>query len=459
MPILLLEGAVTAGRTYHAYKRDGYVEARERFTEEAIGAVIWLWGVQFFNKIGDFIGKKFLKMPVVNFDVGQDKLRNPIEQVAKETNISKNKLAAFKFSKIAGAIFAATGFVGFVVPKINQAITRKVMDKQQNKQSQFTFHSGSYNDNAIKDFALNGQRNDNIRFKGTAESLGKFAYKLENDAVYRLLGSDAGLITGRAVNARNEHDRREILIRDIGSLYFYMWSSKHVMALLNKMSGKHSTLNKLEPMNALNLHNHLISKMNGKNYTPEEFKKWAIGEVKMPKNVEEFLNKSDEVIKLNDLAKLIDSKKLLKKADKMTELQPKINGEKVLTKNQVKDVFSTGWISSPEFLKKVYNTEFNGQIENPHKFISQKSVENLRTKISDFTSAICDYAKDKGKNIDDSLLETINKSNLRKYSLFYGIGFAVSTFFLSTGIPKFQYYVTKQITGQDKFPGIAEYNK
>jgi len=34
LPVLLLEATVTGGRTYQAYKRDGFVEARERVTEE-----------------------------------------------------------------------------------------------------------------------------------------------------------------------------------------------------------------------------------------------------------------------------------------------------------------------------------------------------------------------------------------------------------------------------------------
>ena len=54
---ILLEACVESGRTYHAYKRGGFDEARERITEEFIGAVFWLGGVKGFNKINDKIGK------------------------------------------------------------------------------------------------------------------------------------------------------------------------------------------------------------------------------------------------------------------------------------------------------------------------------------------------------------------------------------------------------------------
>ena len=318
-------------------------------------------------------------------------------------------------------------------------------------------HIGSYDDSAIKNFAIRGKKEDNVRFTSAPETLGKLAYKLENDAVYRLLSSDTGLIAGRSLNARNEHDRREILIRDIGSLYFYMWAPKHVMALLNKLSGKSKKLNYLEPMNALHLHNHLTAQMAGKSYTPEEFRAFAVGKSELPKEVSEFVEKSDDVINFDEIEKLIPEK-LKEKALKMTELQPKINGKKVLSKNQVADIFSTGWISSPELLKSVYNQQFNGEIENPYKFISQKNVEALRKRIIDFANSISDYATDKGENVDKNFLEKISKKNLNRNALFYGAGFAISAFFLSTAIPKFQYYVTKQITGQDKFPGIVDYD-
>ena len=56
-PVILLEAAVTAGRTYQAYQRGGFDEARERGTEETLGAIFWLGGVSAFNKLGDMAGR------------------------------------------------------------------------------------------------------------------------------------------------------------------------------------------------------------------------------------------------------------------------------------------------------------------------------------------------------------------------------------------------------------------
>ena len=40
----------------------------------------------------------------------------------------------FKFTKIAFAVLAAGGTLGFVVPKLNQAITRKMIKQEKNNQ-------------------------------------------------------------------------------------------------------------------------------------------------------------------------------------------------------------------------------------------------------------------------------------------------------------------------------------
>lgn len=59
-PLILLEAFVEGGRTYQAYQRGGFDEARERITEEMIGAAFWFSGVAGFNKLIDkFIGKNF----------------------------------------------------------------------------------------------------------------------------------------------------------------------------------------------------------------------------------------------------------------------------------------------------------------------------------------------------------------------------------------------------------------
>ena len=60
-PVIALEGCVVTGRTYQAYKRGKWDEARERFIEEIMGSITWLGGVLSLNWLGDKIVAKILK--------------------------------------------------------------------------------------------------------------------------------------------------------------------------------------------------------------------------------------------------------------------------------------------------------------------------------------------------------------------------------------------------------------
>ena len=65
LPVIALEAFVEAGRTYQAYQRGGFDEARERITEEFSGAVFWLGGVTALNALFEKLGQKFLKLPKI----------------------------------------------------------------------------------------------------------------------------------------------------------------------------------------------------------------------------------------------------------------------------------------------------------------------------------------------------------------------------------------------------------
>ena len=63
LPVIVLEAFVEAGRTFQAYQRGGFDEARERITEEFSGAVFWLGGVSGLNWVFEKLGQKILKLP------------------------------------------------------------------------------------------------------------------------------------------------------------------------------------------------------------------------------------------------------------------------------------------------------------------------------------------------------------------------------------------------------------
>ena len=97
LPVVLLEATVTGGRTYQAYKRDGFVEARERATEESLGAIFWLFGAAMAGALFDKIGQKFMKIPKDMPAVGVDEVRTPfknyINKMASKLKVSPEYLA------------------------------------------------------------------------------------------------------------------------------------------------------------------------------------------------------------------------------------------------------------------------------------------------------------------------------------------------------------------------------
>lgn len=484
LPIILLETTVTGGRTIQAYKRDGYTEARERFCEESIGAVFWLWGVKMFNKLGDMFGKHVLKIPETEFDVGKDPLRKPFENlmadITKKTkknssvkNFSREALAGFKFGKIILSVIAATSFIGYVVPKINQSITRKVLqrgkarleEKDKNKENK----AGMVNSvGSIEDFRKK-VKEKKPAFKGAlnADVIATIAHDLENHPIYRLLATDAGILSGRTVNARNNDERVEIIFRDSVSLYFYMLCTKHVIGLMGKTS-KFGNIAKLDPVSANKIYKELskVIEKDGKVISDEvkgisakDFRDKVLGTLTDEKKaiLEKLKPKfNNNVISSEELLKELP-KKFHKNAVRMSTLQPRQAGAgRVLTLWQVEDVLKEGIINDPKLLKSLYIKNFGKDLVNPYKFIPMKQIQNYRNNIEEFVKTILDYAESQPgetKTVTEKVLKDMNKSNLYKFGGFFATGFFISALFLSTIIPKTQYLITKLRTGKNEFPG------
>jgi hypothetical protein len=451
LPVILLEATVTTGRTYQAYKRGGFVEARERGTEETSGAVFWLGGVYAFNKMGDAIGRKVLKLDTAQFEIGSDRLRNPIENFLKTTpkHITKNKLAAFKFTKIISSILLADTFIGLVVPKVNQAITRKYQKSVKDKQKQQ--NPADVNKNIDK-------RKTSFSGLMNPQKLINLTQNFENDAKYKLISTDAGTVSGRAYNARNKYEREEILFRDITSIYFYYFCKNNLNSVLNYAEDGRTT--RLDTVSAKTLDEHLKANLDAnRTYSIEEFKAAVMGgKAELPEVIDK---KFDEkgIIKLDDLLAELKDEKIKARATKMSELQPKMQGVSILSKEQVKDVFKNGLLDEPEFLNKIFRDFTEEKSVKEFMFVSEKELEKLKQNMVDYIEDIAKRAKKKGSGITFETLTKACKSNMIKNSVNLGAGFAVSALFLSTLIPKAQYWITRKRTGQNKFPGTEEFDK
>lgn len=198
LPVIALEAFVEGGRTYQAYKRGGFDEARERITEEFSGAVFWLGGVTALNALFEKLGQKILKLPNINVDIAKDGSHNPLanylhsERTKEGAKILEKTMARFKFVKVISSVLIANAFIGFVLPKINQAITRSY---HKNKPLQDnTPQINTLNPRPTMDTFVPKSSNDKDDKKDVSFGLNllSIANKFESDRNYKLLAVDAG---------------------------------------------------------------------------------------------------------------------------------------------------------------------------------------------------------------------------------------------------------------------------
>ena len=499
---IMLEAFVEAGRTYQAYKRGGFDEGRERITEEFTAAVFWLGGVKAFNAINDKIGQWLLGLRTPNFDLGEDKARNPLSNFLhseKSTKTGKlfteSQIAKFKSAKLITSILLANAMIGFVVPKLNQRITRyyhrndntnppqtaqnqkpQVQQAQQAAQAEQQQPSSlPFNPTQVsmdKFIAASKNKDKNVSFG--ASPLLSLAFNLENNTTWQLLSTDIGTTTGRTISARNNDERREILFRDLSSIYFYMFNMPNINNWLNRIeqNGRKTRVDSINAAYTKDLMVNLVNQNYNGKISAANLKKEMFGEgtISIPQSVkDEFKNgfMSIEAFK-EKIPSFVPADKVNEYreiAQKMSELQPKVAGVGRITLEQAENVFKGGYLNNPEFLKNLYELAFGrnkktgANFLNPYKFISYDDIRAVNDDVKYFVQKIIDKAVEAGKEITPEMLEKASKKNFRMNVLNWGSGFAISALFLSTLIPKIQYWITKKVTGSNAFPGTEEYRK
>lgn len=480
---VILESCVTGGRGYNAYKRGGVNELRERAVDDIVSAVFWMKGVDIFNKIGDTVGEKILKLPTTEFDVGKDALRTPFNNLVadlpsqgiSQENVKRieKKLATFKFGKIILSTILSTAFVGFALPRINQAITRKLMKKDKEKQEQKnenpnttaikTFLGTQAVSVSIEEFSKRIAGQDRPSFKGIpSAAITTIAHALENNKVCKLLSSDVGILTGRVTSARNKDEGLEYLFRDSISSFFYIASTPLIYKGLQKAT-KSAGYTTIDPVAAKQVHQELMSQLGDKaSMSVSEFAARTIGHLS-DKAKEEIgkLPFDSDVISLTELSKHIKDEALLKKAKEMAKLQPKQAGVgAVLTRQQVADVFKNGSISNPKFMQKVFGEKFGEKLTSKYEFIPMKNITAFRNEIDAYAQSAIDLANKKNNGIiDKKLLEKLNKKSFTMSTGFRLVAMGISALALGMVIPKIQYAITAKRTGSNAAPGLREYEQ
>ncbi len=475
-----LETFVTGGRGINAYKRGGEDEFRERFTDDVVSAVFWMKGVDFFNSLGDKFGKKVLKLPTTEFDVGKDALRTPFKNLEADqikTLGSKKaaepiikKLAVFKFTKIILSTLLSTSVIGFIMPKINQKVTEKIMRQKQleNKTLKSNLQNFNFMENhSFEEFDKRIRADKSQSFKGSfVDNMTQVSHLLENHTICKMLTNDAGIITGRTVSARNKDEGLEYLFRDITSLFFYFASTPIIYSMLQKITNTKG-LTEIDPVAAKSLCENMISCLKnpeGKNISMniQEFENKTLGVIsEKDKNLIEQIPFKSDVISLSELKKFINDENIIKTAEKMAELQPEqAQKGKVLTKQQVMDVFKNGSLTSPEFMKSIYKDRFGDKLFDKYRYISMDKITKFRENIDKYVWSTINIAKKENNGIVDvKLIEKINKKSFRRSTVYRTFAMSISALALGFAIPKLQYALTEHRTGSKAAPMFREFTE
>ena len=492
-PVILLEAFVEGGRTYQAYKRGGFTEARERITEEFIGALFWFSGVPLFSKLIDkYVGKNIFKLPETDFATGKDSVRNPVgnyikkfqEQLKKSPEQAEKMIAKYKFGKVMASILLANCLVGFVLPKVNQGITKYLLKKKANEDSSQEINSSKSTDpnQYSMDKFLNKDK-DKVSFGAiNPQTLMSLAYSFENNPKYGLISTDMGVWIGRGVSARNKYERNEVLFRDMSSTYFYMFNMPVIAMLLNKLQDGSST--RLDPVAGKQVSDHMIEVLNanGGPMKAEAFREFVLGnpdkKAYIIPTISRELREGKGTMELNKFLELLPKvkekypeaniEKITKLAKGMSELQPFREGKAIITEKQVLDVFTDGSINLPDFLRNVFRCStsdqnlFTGKISEANfnqelAFISKDTFIKKQKEMEKFVESVLKKAKD--GEITKELINKVCRENYIKNAFNWGLGFAISAAFLSTFIPKIQYWITEKTTGVNEFPGTKDYSQ
>lgn len=481
LPVIMLEVAVTTGRSYQAYKRGGKTECRERLIDESITAAVWFGIITWLNNgLGYLIKQKGIfdknGLKEIDTDLGADAIRNPLQNAIKKRPDIKNKICSLKFMKIITAALAGIYLSGIVVPKFYQNLTKKILtkEKENKKQQELINNQNNFqNINSIKlsmdnFIAQTKQSKQNTSF-GSASN---FIHILENNAIAKLLTVDVGLFAGRAYSARNADERTEYLFRDLASSFFYMFSTPLVFLGISKFIDKYKgKISAVDP-NTANYITEYLNK-NAKDMSIDDFEKLILGTdkdlaMKMVRHV------NGETIDLETFEKLAKANianneqldNVIAQAKKFIELRPESASKTLLTASEVINSVQGGKINDATFLTKAVEVATNPRIlkpnsigisQNKEKFISYIEIDKIKYNIKKYAEGILEYAKNNNadKITSDILTQVKNRNFLSKVG-YTSIGLLISGTFLSTIIPKIQYKITELRTGNKDFPGIRD---
>lgn len=241
---------------------------REKFIDEYATSAIWLGGIPAVEKLADkYISKKGYN-PNVNIKLfGEGKKEGSSLVQGIEYNIKKfsqysnkdvqdavadlikvrdNKAVYEKFltKKFAAATIIPTLIMGFVLPKLNFALTRKVKENR-NTQLPLNVPTKSFTSlNRTKFSDFYEKQNKDIAFTGGLTSTIASLRTVDKMAI-----SDGGLTVGRVSTSRNKEEGYANAFRMIGSMILNFVTPVYIAKGLDKLANKLFKINvNLDPL-------------------------------------------------------------------------------------------------------------------------------------------------------------------------------------------------------------------
>lgn len=241
---------------------------REKFIDEYATSAIWLGGIPAVENLADrYISKKGFN-PNVNMKLfdegsknsadviqgieynikkfGQIKNKDVQDAIADLIKVRDNKAIYEKLltKKFAAATIIPTLIMGFILPRLNFALTRKVKGNRQvqsievNKTKSFT----ALNKTKFSDFY--DSKNNKITFTGGFTSTIAGLRTVDKMAI-----SDGGLTVGRVTTSRNKEEGYANAFRMIGSMILNFVTPIYIAKGLDNLANKLFNVNvKLDPL-------------------------------------------------------------------------------------------------------------------------------------------------------------------------------------------------------------------
>lgn len=259
-PLLLRDCAIEVPSKIYITRKENLKESRikandatrEKFIDEYATSAVWLGGIPLVEKIAD----KYIKSQGFNpsFDINLlkenefqgintniEKFKNLAPNEVKELEKIKNnitkykKLSAFKF--IASTTIPIA-LMGFILPKLNFALTKKIKEKRAENNLQKTI-SPKTNMTTF----CSGNKKD-ISFGASIASAINNLKTVDKMAI-----TDGGLTIGRVATSRNKEEGAVNAFRMLGSMFLNFVAPAYIAKYLDKSANKLFKINvNLDPL-------------------------------------------------------------------------------------------------------------------------------------------------------------------------------------------------------------------